>query len=381
MINRIRLKNFKSHADTIIKLGNMNILTGMNGMGKSSIIQALLLLRQTFIKGLLTMGLELNGELCSIGTANDAMYRYAYDSDLIEFSLYQQEQVLSYAFKVDASNITKTFLVAPGSTSFENSFNPFTDDFQYISAYRNGPQNDYEKDTATVELFGQISRKEGRGEMVAHYYDYFKDYEVHPDLIEDLSVGTTVQAQVAYWMREISPNINVEVQAASNNFKIEYSFNRGKGEVKTEGFLATNIGFGVSYVLPVILSAIVACSKERSAADFLPQRKLILIENPEAHIHPSAQSKLMELLNKAAKLGVQFIIESHSDHIINSVLVAAKNQVLSSEQINMYYFTRKETEHSSIVTPLPISDSGRIKNPPAGFFDQIDIHMKQLMGF
>lgn len=382
MINKIQLKNFKSHADSVLELGNMNILTGMNGMGKSSVIQALLLLRQTFIKGLLNRGLELNGELCSIGTADDAMYRYAEDSDLIEFIIHQDRQTLEYAFKVDASNITKTFLTGQRINLNEIAFNLFSNDFQYISAYRNGPVKDYDKDTAAVELFEQISRREGRGELVAHFYDFFKDYEVHPDLIESREIGTNVLSQVAYWMREISPNINIEVQSVNNNFKIEYSFSRGAGEVKTEGFASTNIGFGVSYVLPIILAAIVACAKSRDKGSiYRPGNKLILIENPEAHIHPKAQAKLMILLNKAAKLGVQFIIESHSDHIINSVLVANNEQVLSAEEIKMYYFTRLEKEHCSVITPLTVEKGGRIRRPPEGFFDQINIDMKKLMGF
>ena len=380
-MDKLQIKNFKSHSNTTIDLGNMNILTGMNGMGKSSVIQSLLLLRQTYSKGMLGYGLELNGELCSIGTANDAMYRYAEDSDLIEFLINAQHSSFHYGFRVDASNIAKTFLEGKNEIGKDSELSLFSNGFQYISAFRNGPMNDYIKDSAAVELLGQISRIEGRGELVAHYYDHYKTDEVHPYLIEDEQIGTSVQAQVEYWMREISPNINIDIQSIGNSFKLNYSFNRGKGTVKTDPFLSTNIGFGVSYVLPIVLSAIVACSKKKVAEHFDCKNKLILIENPEAHIHPNAQANLMKLLCKAANLGVQFIIETHSDHIINSILVANKNNLLGNDLIKIYYFTREENKHLTITEQLPIEKGGRIKNPPKGFFDQIDIHMRQLMGF
>lgn len=383
MINNLQIKNFKSHADSNIHLSNISVFTGMNGMGKSSAIQALLLLRQSFFKGLLNKGLELNGELCSIGTVKDAVYQFAEDSDNIDFILQKGNEVFNWSFKADPASIGNTFALTVNSIKYDlDPFCLFNNGFQYISAFRNGPVNDYEKDTASVELFNQISRKEGRCELVAHYLDHFKDYKVHPDLVKNKEIDDSVKNQVEDWLREISPNINVNIQQLDTSFKLTYDFSRGKGLTKLENVKASNTGFGVSYVLPIVAAAIVANAKEpNEGSEYSTHERLIIIENPEAHIHPRAQARLMELICLAAKNGVQFIIETHSDHIINSLLVAVKSNILSPEQGIIYYFNRIEDKHATDAIQLPILPGGKIKSPPKGFFDQIDIHMQQLMGF
>lgn len=383
MIEKLHIKNFKSHSDSPLTLGNINIFTGMNGMGKSSAIQSLLLLRQSQSRGLLKKGLELNGDLCSIGSIKDAVYQFAEDSDNIDVLVTQNAKVFDWSFKADAQSIGNTFALINKEVAYNpDEFSLFNNGFQYISAFRNGPVSDYEKDTASVELLNQISRKEGRCELVAHYFDYFKDCVVHPDLVKNKEIDHSVKNQVEEWLREISPNINIHIQPLDTSFKITYSFNRGKGLPKTDNFRGTNIGFGVSYVLPIILAAIVANSKEpKEGSTFSTSERLIIIENPEAHIHPKAQAKLMELICLAAKNGVQFIIETHSDHIINSLLVAVKHNIIAPEQSKIYYFNRSENNHATDVIELQVLSGGKIKNAPMGFFDQIDIHMKQLMGF
>ncbi|HOU31145.1 MAG TPA: AAA family ATPase, partial [Bacteroidales bacterium] len=79
MIKYIAIKNFKAFKSLKLKPSNLNLCFGMNGMGKSSLLQSLLLLRQSFQKGLLdTKGLLLNDkDLISIGTGKDAYYQSA----------------------------------------------------------------------------------------------------------------------------------------------------------------------------------------------------------------------------------------------------------------------------------------------------------------
>ena len=383
MITKLQIKNFKVHANSELDFSNINILSGMNGMGKSSVIQSLLLLRQTQLRGFLSRGLELNGELCSIGVSNDAMYKYSLDSDDIEFIITTQANHYEWSFKADAASMTKTFINANGIIDFNpEEISLFTSDFQYISAFRNGPVGDYEKDTSSVELLNQISRREGRCELVAHYLDYFKDYVVHESLLKNRDVDPTLRNQVEEWMREISPNLNIEVTPRDTSYSINYSYNRGPGLPRTEPMRDTNIGFGVSYVLPIVVATLVAASKSpEKDSEFTANKKIIIIENPEAHIHPMAQASLMELICLAAGNGIQFIIETHSDHIINGLLVAIKKKILNVENAKIYYLSRDEQDHSSKPYPLNLLPGGKIKNPPKGFFDQFDIHMKTLMGF
>lgn len=110
-----------------------------------------------------------------------------------------------------------------------------------------------------------------------------------------------------------------------------------------------------------------------------------MIENPEAHLHPKAQSKLAELMALAAQNGVQILIETHSDHIVNGTLVAVRKsetlQGIAPDKVKIHYFLRSDSQHTTSVINLPVLEGGQIKNPPAGFFDQIETDLETLMGF
>ena len=84
MLNYLTIKNFKCFKDLSIELSNLNVFAGINSMGKSSVIQAILLLRQSYEMGTLSKGLHLNGELAQIGTGYDLMNR---DSEKDEVSI------------------------------------------------------------------------------------------------------------------------------------------------------------------------------------------------------------------------------------------------------------------------------------------------------
>ncbi|MBF0519576.1 MAG: hypothetical protein HQK92_07630 [Nitrospirae bacterium] len=119
--------------------------------------------------------------------------------------------------------------------------------------------------------------------MVAHYLDYFR-YEPVSDksLTKVKGDDQALIIQVKEWLQEISPDINIHVESYEDSYKINYSYSRGKGTPPTDLFRAVNIGFGVSYVLPIIVAAL-----------HVKKGGLVLIENPESHIHPSGQAKLM----------------------------------------------------------------------------------------
>jgi predicted ATPase len=369
VITKLIIENFKSHSNTELNLSKINILTGLNGMGKSSVIQALLLLRQS---NKLNKGLELNDELCSIGVVEDAVYQSA-EEDYIKFSINHKQDNFVWKFSANPTNINDTFLSTLKDSVLPNdysSINLFNNNFQYISAFRNGPTDDYIKNTSAVEHENQISKNEGRCEFVVHYLDFFGKTSIHQSLKKNIEDDATLVYQVKQWMREISPNININIKPSGLNYKIDYSFDRGEGQIPTLDFKAKNIGFGISYVLPIIVASLHA-----------PEGSIVIIENPEAHIHPGAQAKLMELICKSAKNGVQFIIETHSDHIINGLLVATKNNIISKEDSSVYYFDRDEKKHATQAIHLPVLNGGKIQRPPEGFFDQLDKDMNTLMGF
>jgi predicted ATPase len=101
----------------------------------------------------------------------------------------------------------------------------------------------------------------------------------------------------------------------------------------------------------------------------------VLVENPEAHLHPGGQSRLGRFLARAAGSGVQVVIETHSDHILNGVRLAmAEERTVSAEDVLVHFFGREDGQ------PLPIdlNQRGRLTQWPAGFFDQIETDLGRL---
>lgn len=376
MIKSLHIENFKSHSDTKVDFANLNIITGMNGVGKSSLIQALLLLRQSYEKDKLKI-FHLVGDYYSIGSVDDAISQSTAENK-ISFSLKTAGADVDVEYSFDAiKNLKDTYIRLSNDLQPDDKLNEislFNSKFQYLSAFRNGPSDAYGVNTYLVKEKHQISDKEGRAELIAHFIDEYKNQDIPIPALKFETEGKeqfiTLLDQINYWMAGISKNVKVKTEKMGNtSYKIEYSYNR-PGNLATKSFSPKNVGYGISYDLPIITALLAASSGD-----------LIIIENPEAHIHPSGQAKLMELICKASHAGVQIIIETHSDHIVNGALVCCNKNLISNEEIKVYYFDRDEELHATTVSNLIVEEGGRIAHPPKGFFDQIDIDMQSIMGF
>ena len=324
MIKKIVLHNLKLHDQTEVAVRGLTVLTGMNGMGKSSVIQALLLLRQSFLMSDLESGINLKGDLCDVGTSGELGCQSSAEHTLkISLEMEGQED-LHFVFEYP-DNLYDTFL--PGKDNnitgkdILEKYSLFNTHFQYLGAFRFGPRRSYERDTSIVNTRKQISRQLGQCEYVVHFLEQYRFMPIPiPELAiveKDEDVDYTLKGQVEKWLRRLSPNINIYIEPSQEDFRLKYKFNR-EGAVMTEDISALNTGFGITYVLPILVSIL---SAGRDA--------LIIIENPEAHLHPRGQAILMELITLAVSHGVQVIVETHSDHIINGGLVALKKGVFS----------------------------------------------------
>ena len=126
------------------------------------------------------------------------------------------------------------------------------------------------------------------------------------------------------------------------------------------------MGFGLSYVLPVL---VVLLAAKKGA--------LCLLENPEAHLHPRAQTKMAELAVRASLAGVQVIAETHSDHFLDGVRVAVHRGLIKPEMVAIHYFER---EDSKVTVQSPrINLDGRLSSWPEGFFDQYEQNLAALI--
>lgn len=376
MITYFEISNFKAHSDTKVQLGNLTLLCGGNGVGKSSFIQALLVLRQSYLKNQLKEGLDLNKPLCDIGFAVDALYVMTGTEEQIGFKIKMEEQQFAWKFKFDDSNHESTLMElieGKDQVGLEN-INLFSTHFQYLSAARWAPRESYPKNNYEVENKNQISIEKGQGELVAHYLDRYRRLPVSDFLLNENSKQKDLLSQTSAWEKEITSYIDVEVKPIGKSYEINYGFETPR---KRYTFKAENVGFGVSYCLPMIVAILSA-----------KPGSLIIIENPEAHLHPQGQAKLVELMAKAAQSGIQLLVETHSDHILNGVMLACKQfetqagaQGIDKNKVKIYNFDRNNETHAAEVTEIGLREGGKIKNQPEGFFDQMEKDMESLMGF
>jgi predicted ATPase len=383
MITKIAIKNFKSLSDIDIDCSNLNVFTGLNGMGKSSIIQALLTLRQSYDKGSLQKeGLSLKGELTDIGLGKDVLYQFASTDEI--------EMALSFLENGDIYKESWTFTYEANEESDENKYSesdiiPYPDDihlpsdllryslfkvdkFKYLNAER-WVKNIYEMGTQQIR-----NRSLGiHGEYTPHYLVQYgqdnKENSVDSSLLYKGTEVNTLDYQVSAWMNEISPGTKVKTVKIQgvNSVKLSYEFHNDR--ISTQEISPLNVGFGITYVLPIIVVLLSARPGD-----------IIIIENPESHIHPKGQSIIGKLLAKVANLGVQLFVETHSDHIINGIRVAVK-QGVPADLINLVFFIRGEN-HDEIYSTYnnpKIDQDGRIDFWPKDFFDEWNNNLMELL--
>ena len=374
MITRVAIKNFKAFRDAEIDLTSLNLFTGMNGMGKSTFIQSLLLLRQSDahlmpeLRGLVLKGGETG--ILDLGKGKD-VYSIHADSDHIQFEVdIDYKSYLNVAFRFEAENDVLPYSKLPGD-SFDNS-GPvpalFSNRFTYLKADRIGPEHNYKANLSAVKINGFLGY---RGENVPLYIALNTREPVKLEsVLHPRAKAPNLLSNLDAWLNEITPGTHVisTYFNALDIVRVGYQFDEGAD--LTPEFSPVNVGFGFTYTLPM-LTAILAAEKG----------DLLIIENPESHLHPQGQAKLGELLARAAHDGVQIIVESHSDHLLNGMRVAVKNRLIHKDEVSVFYFERDRNskEHISTISQPEIDENGRISHRPDGFFDEYSKQLDSLL--
>jgi predicted ATPase len=358
-----------------LDFSNLTVLCGKNSSGKSSVIQALLLLRDARLNQTNFSVINLKSNLVNIGTANAALYQFA-DKDIIRFGLTTDEYKNGLLFNSPIQDRTKTILpvhfmgevtyndsvaTMPISPLIEAKMSLFENNFQFISAYRLGPKEFYSRNDM-IDVHNQISNIAGQAENIIPFLDKKRNDLVYSELCLT-NFDSYLINQVSAWENEISNGVNVFVDEKTNGFELNYHYEGMPNKVN-----AVNVGFGLTYVLPVIVAILSA-----------PKGAILFIENPEAHLHPHGQAKLEELICLAAQAGIQIVIETHSDHIFNGIRKAISQKKIEKDNVKVHYFDLKDNTFSES-TEIQFSDTGRILNHKKGLFDQFDDDLDELLG-
>lgn len=346
MTDILKIHNFKCFQNQNVVLRDLTVLVGANGMGKSTVIQSLLLLRQC--KDDDRDSVQLNGPYAlALGTYESVMSHQA-DSTPISFKMQTNEGNLIVAAQMIGLDDRQTYTMKKDCVEIKAS-NGFADDkFYFLSAERTGPK--------ISQVIKELSFPHAGccGEHVAQLLSN-RRFKVEDEfLFHPKSESPFLIDQVNAWLDEILPGNRV---MAAENWQLQRAQVRLRNTISNDYVEATNLGFGISYCLPIIVNGLLAA-----------KNCYYIVENPEAHLHPAAQTSMGRFLALLAHSGLHVVIETHSDHILEGVqiYVAQHRDLRESVIINNFSVDAK---HNVIVTPITYNENIEYSHWPDGFMD------------
>jgi predicted ATPase len=358
MIKSILATNFKAFKDpSPFPLSKINLLTGINGRGKSSFLQILLIIKQTLeLDEAPTRRITLNGSCVQLGTFEEIKNVSVSVSEHIHFTINIDESNYELILKPDAHDNMSAALQDAFPIELE-----ILRKVHYIAADRVGPQLFYKR--SSLPKFLSVGTK---GEFVGNVLFHLKEELVN----ELLYIGNSnnksqeLLIQAGEWINNIldSDNLKLNIKDVGNGLII-LSFQFGNNDKE---YMPSNVGFGYSYILPIVVAGLISKPGE-----------FLIVENPEAHLHPRAQSKLVQFLVLVARTGVQIFIESHSEHILNSirVIISDNDSSFVNNDVSVLYFQDAQPR----VTCIEIDPDGGIDIWPDNFFDQTKKDLKAIL--
>lgn len=360
MIRKIQLKNFKCFNNCIFELSPFTILSGVNASGKSTIIQALLFAFYTAKENL------KNGDTLDINkpygfdlgkASNLRSHNPVEEINRIEISLASKEDDMEESkifYNLDTSVQPSVLRV-----NYENIDLLMAHDLDYLRAERIGPRR---FTSFSSEPFFQGYN----GEYTSYVIEQadLHEYKINEKLVAQSSSKNKFSAQVETWLSVIIDNTRMQF---NNSSEFGLMQNYMQNSVSKEPVLPTATGFGFSYALPIVVGGLLASGKKDS---------LFIVENPEAHLHPSAQSNMGKFLALLASIGVQVVVETHSEHIIDGARIQLANDK-EVDKLKIAFFHSKDGEID--ITDIKLRSNGELTEWPEKFFDQRQIDLRALL--
>ncbi len=378
MFNRLDLKTFKCFELLRLPLAPLTLLSGANASGKSSALQALVLLHQTMREHEWSIRLMLNGESIKLGTVSDVVDKI-HGRKTFEIGVTDDERIYQWSFTGDRTDMsmavdtvsvdTENIVEQPGvlrfllPTTVDGSDTLFAERFRglsYITAERVGPREVYRlEDRQIAKVVGPA------GEHAASVLHWGRDEPVIDGLVLSGAPNTRLR-QVEERMRMFFPGCSMVLQQIPQVNAVTLGMRTSDD---TDFHRPVHVGFGLTQVLPIVVAALSA-----SVGDIL------LIENPEVHLHPAGQALMGQFLTEVAKAGVQVIVETHSDHVLNGIRRSVKAEILKPEFVAVHFFRPRSLGGSQVISPQ-LDKTGNIDTWPEGFFDQFDKDMNYFAGW
>lgn len=366
MITALRIRNFKRFTSLELPLRKLTVLTGLNGTGKSTALQGLLLARQAAEREEAHV-VQLNGPFgLALGEALDILHPDA-DPQQIEVAVAANRNWHQYVFDVPHDRALNLPIISRPPAHPE-TFELHGMGFTYLSAERLGPRDQLDVSADELDLIDVGVQGEYTAQALAlHETREVRQPLRHPDTVQH--GVTTLRTQVENWASTIIRPIRINAQWPAGITASIIRFQEPE-LIRQQVFASelirpTNMGFGFSYALPIIVAGLLS-----------PEGGMLIVENPEAHLHPAGQSRLGSFLSRVAGSGVQVILETHSDHIINGIrLAAAEQRSIDPTDVVLHFFSESADSGPEMVE---LTSRGGLTAWPKGFFDQLEEDLGRL---
>lgn len=364
MITSLRLGRFKRFSKLTLPLSNLTVLTGTNGAGKTSVIHSLLLAHQAASnpeQGYVALN---DVDTLQLGDAADLIHRSS-KGDTFSIEITEDENDYKWSFRVSPDERTLNAGVAQPEGGYAGALCKPSPGFGYLCAERFGPRDSLGVTSVEPAQVGTGIRGEFTAQVLATCDR------------ERISQGRRAHAdtkgrpgylpyEVEAWMSLIVRPIEIDAHWLPGTSITTLRF-KNPG-VQSEWTRPPNMGFGISYALPIIVSGLRA-----------PAGGVLIVENPEAHLHPAAQSRIGVFLARVAADGVQVLVETHSDHVLNGIrrAVAERRPEFPPSNVAIHFFQGEDSQEPDLSSPT-INLAGQLSSWPKGFFDQAQRDLAEL---
>lgn len=372
MISDIRIENFKCFQSLRLELGALTLLTGFNAAGKSSAVQPLLLLAQG---AKLNRGREahsLNGDLVRLGGVSDVLPTGSSRSDF-GCGVSSPEGIFTWTMQCRAGDrqvSVRDISFEPGELATNRSEEQLFDSMQdalggltFVGAVREALADSYPIPDTDHRRCADVGID---GRFAAFWYDRRADDELVVERRCPGEPATSLRKHADAWFSTLFPGAQVNARLDPQFGGVNLQFRTSDtGEWRRPG----NVGYGLSYAFPILVALLTAAVGQ-----------IVMIDSPEAHLHPKAQSAMGRMLAAFAAAGVQIVVETHSDHLLNGVRLAVKDEVLLPNQLKTHFFTGVSKEGHGVISPV-MDRQGSLSDWPQGFFDQSERDLATLAGW
>jgi len=370
MLTSIALEQFKCFQKLDLELAPLTLLTGYNAAGKSSTLQALLLLSQTFTSESSKSELQLNGRLVNLGSPGDVLNRAQSGGSLV-LGVADESFDLRWRFELDKSSNNRWLSFdekQPGNSNDAaiSELVQTVSSLVYISALRHPDWDAYPTPQSAQPPWADVGLL---GQYAAWWLHQCSDDTCNAlRRHRENGVGESIRSQLLAWMGELFPGAEVNAVPIPKTRLVRLEFRLGQTDDWNQ---PCNVGYGLTYALPILVAGLIA-----------KKGQVLIIDSPEAHLHPRAQSAMGRFLAQMAASGVQVLVETHSEHVANGLRLAVRDKVLDAGKAAVYFFGDKvggSTEDG--IQRLHVDANGALSTYPKGFFDQSEQDLAHIAGW